>query len=130
MTTIFTRFDRVAIALALLALVAEAVAIAMRPGPLDRLRIARGALVVLFAVTVGVQSGYLSPRITRMHQEGVRRYEGPRGMQFDRIHTWSSRFGKLAVTLALAATVAVLRDRNRQLSPECDRIVDGVKTSQ
>jgi len=112
------------------ALIAEAVAVAMRGAPLDRLRIARGALVILFAAAVGVQSGYLSPSIARMHQEGVRRYEGPRGMEFDRVHNWSSRVGKLAVLLALAATAAVLLDRQRQPSQGRDRSVDAAKTSQ
>ena len=130
MTTIFTRFDRVAVALVVVALIAEAMAVAMRGAPLDRLRIARGALVILFAAAVGVQSGYLSPSIARMHHEGVRRYEGPRGVEFDRIHNWSSRVGKLAVSLALAATVAVLLDRQRQPSQGRDRSVDAAKTSQ
>lgn len=130
MTTIFSRFDRVAIALVVVALVAEAVATVTRGAPMDRLRVARGALVILFAAAVGVQSGYLSPSIARLHAEGVRRYEGPRGMEFDRIHNWSSRVGKFAVSLALAASVAVLLDRQRQPSQGRDRSVDAAKTSQ
>jgi hypothetical protein len=130
MTTIFTRFDRVAVALVVLALIAEAVSVAMRGAPLDRLRIARGALVILFSLSVGVQSGYLSPTIARLHTEGVRRYEGPRGIEFDRVHNWSSRVGKVAVSLAIAAVVAVLLDRARQESRSGDRSVDAAKTSQ
>ena len=130
MTTIFARFDRVAFALVLLALLGEAISTILRGSPMDRLRIARGALVVLFAVAVGVQSGHLSPSIARMHAEGVRRYEGPRGMEFDRVHNWSSRVGKVAVTLAIAATVAVLLDRSRQASQSRDRSVDAAKTVQ
>ena len=130
MTTIFTRFDRVAVALVIVALIAEGVSVALRGAPMDRLRIARGALVVLFALSVGVQSGYLSPTIARMHAEGVRRYEGERGQAFDRVHNWSSRVGKVAVTLAIAATVAVLLDRSKQALRTRDRSVDAAKTSQ
>jgi hypothetical protein len=120
----------VAVALVVLALIAEAVSVAMRGAPLDRLRIARGALVILFSLSVGVQSGYLSPTIARLHTEGVRRYEGPRGIEFDRVHNWSSRVGKVAVSLAIAAVVAVLLDRVRQESRSGDRSVDAAKTSQ
>jgi hypothetical protein len=112
MTTIFTRFDRVAIALVLSGLTAEALSVALRGGPLSRVRIARGALIVLFSLTVAVQSGALSPTIARMHREGVTRNVGPRGAEFDRVHQWSSRVGKLAVLLALAFVAATLLDRS------------------
>jgi hypothetical protein len=112
MTTIFTRFDRVAIALVLTGLTAEAISVAVRGGPLSRLRVARGALLVLFSLAVAGQSGVLSPTIARMHREGVVRNVGARGAEFDRVHQWSSRVGKLAVLLALGVVAAALADRS------------------
>jgi hypothetical protein len=130
MTSIFTRFDKVAIALVLVALATEAVSVVVRGGPMTRLRVARGALVVLFSLGVAVQSGVLSPTIARLHAEGVQRYVGPRGMEFDRIHNWSSRVGKLTVSLAIAAVVAVLLERRTAVSPARDRSVDAANRSQ
>lgn len=130
MTTIFTRFDRVAIALCVLALLGEAASVTLRGGPMTRPRIARGALVVLFALGVATQSGYLSPKIARMHSEGVQRNVGEAGAEFDRTHNWSSRVGKLTVSLAIAAVVAVLVDRRANSSPPRDRSVDAADTSQ
>jgi hypothetical protein len=130
MTSIFTRFDRLAVALCVVALLAEAISLAIGGTPLARARIVRGVLVVLFALGVGAQSGVLSPTIARMHAEGVQRHVGPRGQAFDRVHNWSSRVGKITVSLAIAAATMVLAERGARLSRDRDRSIDAVKTLQ
>ncbi|MDP3279263.1 MAG: DUF4149 domain-containing protein [Deltaproteobacteria bacterium] len=118
MTTIFGRFDRVAGALALVALLAEFAALMRRRSETtgskqSRLNHVRSALVAVFSLTVAIQAAVLSPGIAALHREGVQRGVGPRGATFDRMHRASSSVGKLAVLSALAIAALALKNRSR-----------------
>lgn len=110
MTRIFTRFDRVALACAALAVLVEALRWLRDPAE-ARATWLRTALTMLFVGTVCVHSLWLSPTIASLHAQGVVRGQGAEGARFDRLHRTSSRNGQVMTLVALSLCAVVLRGR-------------------
>lgn len=105
MTVVFGRFDRVAMACAAVALVAEAT-LAKSGGRVERVDVVRAAaLVVAGALAIAV-GAWLSPGIAALHRAGAIRGLGEGGLALERLHRLAEAAGK--GELALLATVVVL----------------------
>jgi hypothetical protein len=118
MMSIFVRFDRVAVAAAAALLAAEAISLLTRR-PMRRAdRVTRVGLALVLAACAGLQAWYLSPAITGMYQQGVRRNVGAAGARFERVHRASERTSKATAFAALALAVFVLRSRGRSESDD------------
>jgi len=113
MQTVFSRFDRVAIAAASVILIAEAASWLTRQPMARNDRIMRLVLVILLAACAGVQAGLLTPNLVRLFGQGARRGVGELGARFDRIHRASEWVGKASVFCALALAAFVVRSRGR-----------------
>jgi len=101
MTLVFRRFDGVAIACAVIALVAEA-AFALRGGRATRADLARGVCLVgatLLAITIGA---WLSPGIADLHRGGAVRHVGEAGQALERLHRLAELLAKGEIVLLLA----------------------------
>lgn len=107
MATVFQRFDRVAVGLAVLVLVLEGAALITHRETSGRLRAARLVAALGMALSVGLQAAYFTPTIARLHQSGVH----PGDAAFDRVHRASSLGGRAGVIAALALAVAVVHGR-------------------
>lgn len=134
MTKIFLRFDRVAMVLVFVALGTELLRVVLFPvrKPSDErqdqstpqaensrpIGVLRFALVCAFAFTVGAQSGYLSPQIARMYEQGISPRHPQFGQQFSSVHRTSSAVGKASVVLAIAIATVVLKSLR---GPRVDR---------
>jgi hypothetical protein len=99
----FTRFDRVAIGAAVVALGAEVVrtflARATRPRLGARIRRLTGIALAGCTAVLGLS---LSPTINEMHAAGVRRGEGEQGVALEAVHKRAETVGKLEVALGFA----------------------------
>lgn len=106
MTAVFRRFDSVAIACAVVALLAEAGHALLRARPIARLDIARASLVAGAAALAIVMATVLSPHIARLHEDGAVRGSGPLGVELDEVHHTAERVAKTELAL-LAASIAL-----------------------
>lgn len=113
MTTVFRRFDAVAMTAAVVACVAEASLLA-RGGRRTRLDVVRGiflSLATALAVIVGL---WLAPGIESLHRAGAIRYAGESGMALERLHGLAESAGKgqLVLLLAVLAMLVVRISRS------------------
>lgn len=99
MTVVFGRFDRVAMACAAVALVAEGML--ARAGKSTRLDMLRAAALVAaggLAIAIGA---WLSPAIAALHRAGAVRGLGPEGAELERLHGLAEQAGKGEIVLLL-----------------------------
>jgi hypothetical protein len=102
MTIVFRRFDRLAMACAVLVLLAEVAGALMRSSRLDRVR----TLVATLAAAVAALEGtVISPRIAQLHAEGAIRGVDIPGRELARLHDWAEMCGKTEVVLLAALVV-------------------------
>jgi hypothetical protein len=116
MTLVFRRFDRVAMACAAVALVAES-ALAARGGRARTIDVVRGAVVVLAASLAIGEAVWLSPAIEALHRGGAVRGLGPAGLALERTHKLAEAAGKGQLLLLLAAFVLAVRRVARPGAP-------------
>lgn len=108
MTLVFGRFDRVAIACAAVALVAEAAfaAAARRGGKATRLDVVRaGALTIAAALAIAI-GAWLSPGIAALHHAGAVRGFGEAGLALEKMHRLAESFAKAELVM-LVVVVAL-----------------------
>ncbi len=136
MTKIFLRFDRVAMVLVFAVLTCELLRIVLTAESLRgrwTLRAwARPLVIALFALSVGVQSGYLSPQIAQMYEQGISPRHPQFGQRFTSVHKTSSAVGKASVVGALMLAGLVLSERAKseltaKKKPQTD--IDGSATT-
>ena len=136
MTKIFLRFDRVAMVLVFAILACELLRIVLTAESLrGRWTLkawARPLVSALFALSVGVQSGYLSPQIAQMYEQGISPRHPQFGQHFTSVHKTSSAVGKASVLVAIVLAGLVLSGRaNSELTakkkPQTD--IDGSATT-
>jgi uncharacterized membrane protein len=115
MTLVFRRFDGVAIACAVIALVAEA-AFALRGGRATRADLARGICLVTATALAIVIGSWLSPGIAELHRGGAVRHVGEAGEALERLHRLAELLAKGEIVLLLAsfglAVAKTSRDRS------------------
>jgi hypothetical protein len=110
MTLVFTTFDKLAMTCAAIVAVAEVVRFRIdRPEKIDRVDVARLAIIALAGALAVVQGTWLSPAIVSLHQNGAIRGLGPLGESLDRIHAWSERCGKAECLLLIVLIVLLVR---------------------
>jgi hypothetical protein len=100
----FQRFDGIAMGCAVVVLGCEVVRTLLTLRRRDGVWIARiRRYLAILAAGCAIYGGMiLSPRIVRMHEEGVRRNVGPEGLQLEAVHKQAELVAKVAVVLALA----------------------------
>jgi len=98
MTTVFRRFDVVAMACATIVLLAEAARVLARV-PYARADHARAGLSVVAAGLAVWEGARVSPRIAHLHFAGAVRGLGPAGMELDRLHDLAETIGKAEVVV-------------------------------
>lgn len=98
MTTVFRRFDAVAMTCATLVLAAEAARVLARV-PYARTDHARAALSVLAAGLAVFEGVRVSPRIAELHFSGAIRGLGAAGLELDKLHDLAETIGKTEVLL-------------------------------
>ena len=103
MTAVFRRFDSVAIACAVVALLAEAGQAMLRARAIGKLDIARASFVGAAAALAIYVATVISPHIERLHLEGAVRGSGPAGLELDAVHHTAESLAKIELTLLLAA---------------------------
>jgi len=119
MTIVFTRFDKLAMTCAAIVAVAEVVRLRIdRPSKIDRVDVARLAVIALAGALAVVQGTWLSPAIVALHQNGAIRGLGPLGEKLDSIHAWSERCGKAESLLLIVLVVLLARATSAHDSPE------------
>lgn len=104
MTIVFRRFDRVAMACAVVVLATEAVRAAARI-PWARLDAARTAAGVVAAGAAVLEGMVISPGIAGLHVAGAIRGVGPAGAELARLHDMAEACGKTEVALLAAFVV-------------------------
>lgn len=102
MTLVFRRFDVVAMASAVVALVAEA-AFAVRGGKVTRVDLLRGLCLVGAAGLAIAIGAWLSPAIADLHRAGAVRGSGEGGLALDRLHHLAEALAKGEIALLLAS---------------------------
>jgi hypothetical protein len=102
MTAVFRRFDSVAVACAVIALLVEIGHALLRPVVLRR-DMVRAAMVVLAGAFAVVEALVVSPHIEELHREGAIRGLGDLGMELDRVHHLAEQLakGELAILLVV-----------------------------
>ena len=108
MTVVFGRFDRVAMACAAVALVAEGMLARAGQGKPSRVDALRAAALVAsggLAIAVGA---WLSPAITALHRAGAVRGLGPEGTELERLHGLAEFAGKGQLVLLLVVLALVV----------------------
>jgi hypothetical protein len=114
MTVVFRRFDVIAIAAGVVALVSEAL-FAFR-GPKPKKRDLVRALSALIACAIAVTEGlWLSPAIQALHRDGAIRGSGPDGMELERLHHLAETLAKgelVLIVIVFALVVAKLARRS------------------
>lgn len=111
MTTVFRRFDALAISCSLVCLFAE-VTLAWRGGKATRLDLARGLTLVAAAACAITIGAWLSPGIHALHAAGAVRHVGVDGEALDRLHRIAEFTAKIELALLAAVVVqALLRAR-------------------
>jgi hypothetical protein len=122
MTVVFQRFDRVAIACAVVALLTEALLV-FRGGRIRLADVARGvaiALATCLAIGIAV---WLSPAIADLHRGGAIRGVDEGGLALHRLHRFAEALAKaelasLAVGFGLAAVRAAPRGMRPATEPD------------
>jgi hypothetical protein len=104
MTLVFRRFDVVAIACAVVALVAEA-AFALRGGKVRRVDHARALCLVVAAALAIVIATWLSPGIAELHRAGAIRGVGEPGLALERLHHLAEALAKGEIAFLFASFV-------------------------
>jgi len=103
MSAAFARFDQIALGAAVVLLAAE-VGRTWAAGPRGRtifVRVRR-MLAMLMAAGAAYIGLSLTPRITQMHLDGVRRMVGPEGALLERVHKQAEAVGKAEVVMGIA----------------------------
>jgi hypothetical protein len=117
MTVVFRRFDGVAIACAVIALLAEA-ALAWRGG--RRFSgwsdVARGGATTVAAALAITEGAWLSPRIQGLHQGGAVRGFGDAGLELEHLHRIAESLAKTELALLAAALVLLVARAGRGAS--------------
>lgn len=104
MTLVFGRFDAVAMACAVVALVGEAAfAATAGRGKVTRLDLARGLCLVVAAGLAIAIGAWLSPGIQALHHAGAVRHVGEAGLALERLHHLAETFAKGAMALIVAS---------------------------
>lgn len=126
MTTVFRRFDLVAMTCAALVLASEAVRAVARVGfaPIDHARAAVGVVAAALAVFEGT---HVSPRIAALHAGGAIRGLGAAGQELSHLHDIAELCGKAEVMLLVALVVlhVVALARGRGGARPSEPAVDG-----
>ena len=120
MTLVFRRFDRIALACAALAAIAEGARLATRaPQPRGRGGELRALLLAAAACLAVVEGVALSPEIETLHRGGAIGGLHADGLRLEEFHRWAERAGKgQVVLLALyMSALAWRRARPPQLDP-------------
>ena len=107
MTTVFRRFDRLAMVCAAVALVCEA-AFASKGGRIGRDGVARGVAVIVASALAILTGTWMSPAIEELHRGGAIRGLGDAGEKLERIHRLAETAGKAELALLAAALVLLL----------------------
>jgi hypothetical protein len=107
MTVVFRRFDGVAIACAVIALLAEA-ALAWRGGVSRRLDVLRGGATAVAAALAITEGAWLSPRIQALHRGGAVRGFGDAGLELEHLHRIAESVAKTELALLAAALVLLV----------------------
>ena len=102
MTIVFRRFDRVAIACVVVALLVEVALAALRDRKISRIDVVRGLLAVVAAGCAIAGGALVSPRIEALHRAGAIRGLGDLGEQLNAVHQIAERLGKTELALAVA----------------------------
>lgn len=121
MGTIFARFDRLVVAVAVIITVTETVRVVCEGarGALARARLAIAAVLVGLALASAL---WLGPQINNLFEAGVHRGIGAAGMEMDRLHRWASTAGKLAMAGATVwFALGVIMHRRRSSSAPHER---------
>jgi putative copper export protein len=105
MTTVFRRFDVLAMGCATVLLATEAVR-ALFGTYLSGVDRARAALSVVAAALAVIEGSRISPRIAALHAGGAVRGLGTAGLELSRLHDWAERLGEGELWL-LALVVAL-----------------------
>jgi len=110
MAVAFARFDRVAIGLLAVALLAEAGRglFERRIGRWDRVRLSCVGVALLATVFVAMK---VTPAIAALHVAGAMRGVGELGERLEAIHALASRVGKGTLACELGAMILLLRVR-------------------
>ncbi|HEX4512261.1 MAG TPA: DUF4149 domain-containing protein [Polyangiaceae bacterium] len=116
MTIVFTTFDKLAMTCAAIIAVAEVVRFRIDQRAVDKIDVARLAVIALAGALAVVQGTWLSPAIIALHQGGAIRGLGPLGEKLERIHAWSERCGKTECLLLIVLVVLLVR-ANRPENP-------------
>ncbi len=98
MTTVFRRFDTVAMTCATLVLATEAARVLSRV-PYGRADHARAALSVVAAGLAAFEGVRVSPRIAELHFAGAIRGLGAAGVELDKLHDHAETIGKVEVVV-------------------------------
>lgn len=98
MTTVFRRFDLVAMTCAAVLVGAEGVRLVARV-PFSAYDWARTAIAVIAATLAVVEGVWVSPRIAELHFAGALRGIGGAGMELSRLHDLAELGGKAQIAL-------------------------------
>lgn len=97
MTRVFRRFDRVALACALVAVLSEGVL--LFSSRVNRRGRARAGLLAAATGLASVGAAFLSPGIEALHRAGAIRGLGADGLALERLHAWAERLAKAELLL-------------------------------
>ncbi len=103
MTAVFRRFDSVAIACAVVALLAEAGHAIVRARAIGKVDLARASFLGVATALAIYVAMVVSPHIERLHLDGAVRGSGPLGLELDAVHHTAESLAKLELTFLLAA---------------------------
>ena len=112
MTLVFRRFDVVAMACAVVALVAEA-AFALRGGKVSRADQVRALCLTLAAALAITIGAWLSPGIADLHRAGAIRGIGEPGLALERLHHLAEALAKTEIALLFASFVLSVAKASR-----------------
>jgi hypothetical protein len=113
MTVVFRRFDTIAIACGVVALVAEA-AIAWRGGKARRLDVVRASALAIAVGLAILEGAWLSPAIQRLHRGGAVRGFGLDGAELEHLHRIAESTAKAELVLLLVTLVLVVLRAGRR----------------
>ncbi len=103
MTAVFRRFDSVAIACAIVALLVEVGHAVVRARVITRIDMARASIVGVATALAIYVAAVISPHIEQLHRDGAVRGSGTAGLELDAVHHTAEALAKLELTLLLAA---------------------------
>jgi len=117
MSAVFRRFDTVAIACAVIALLVEAARAALRVRPIVKLDLARASFIGCAAAVAIYVGTVVSPHIEQLHNDGAVRGSCPAGLELDAVHHTAEALAKLELTLLLASLTLYAFRPSRDPSP-------------